>query len=145
MVDVDVTGLPAGTGTVTITVNWVDRMRAGLASSGNLVIICTRAWWQNESTANQNQVMIHEIGHMFGMVADGSGKLPNQTAKQYSARGHRGSHCYSGLTLRATFASGSNSASDCVMFGSTNGKAAFCSHCAPAVRKIDICDGWPRF
>jgi hypothetical protein len=144
-VDIDVTGLPAGNGTLTITVNWVDRMRAGLASSGNLVIICTRGWWQNESTSGQNEVMIHEIGHMIGMVADGSGSLPDRTATQYTARGHVGSHCHSGLALRDSFSSGSNAGSNCVMFGSTNGVGAFCANCAPAVRKIDICTGWSRF
>jgi hypothetical protein len=144
-VDIDVTDLPAGTGSITITVNWVDRMRAGLASSGNLVIICTRSWWQNKSAAAQNEVMIHEIGHMVGMVADGTGKLPDKPAKHYVDRGHVGNHCHHGLALRASFSSGSNSGSDCVMFGSTNGKSAFCSDCQPAVRKVDISAGWSRF
>jgi hypothetical protein len=144
-VDIDVTGLPTETGTLTITVNWVDRMRAGLASSGNMVIICTRAWWNDKSTRAQNEVMIHEIGHMLGMVTNGSGTLPDTPAKHYANRGHVGNHCHSGLALRDSFASGDNSGSNCVMFGATNGKSAFCGDCTPAVRKLDICNGWTRF
>jgi len=147
LVDIDVTGLPVHTGTITLVVNWVDRMRAGLASGSgsNSVTICTRAWWQNKNTASQNEVMVHEIGHMVGMVADGTGNKPDKTAKQYTDRGHVGSHCHSGLALRASFSSGSNSGSDCVMFGSTNGKSAFCSDCEPAVKKVDVSSGWSRF
>lgn len=148
-VSVDVTGLPAGTGTITLEVHWVDRMRGGLSfPGGNLICICTRAWWADKTTEQQNQVMVHELGHTVGMVADGTGKLPDAVATLYtSAKGHVGNHCYNGnADGQARYDSATDSAnSTCVMYGATNGKSAFCGNCAPAVRKLDICDGWSKF
>lgn len=44
-VSVDISSLPAETGTITLKVNWVDRMRGGLSFGGtNIVAICTKAW-----------------------------------------------------------------------------------------------------
>jgi len=144
-VEIDVSGLPDGqTGTITLKVNWVDRMRAGLSmGSGNMVCICTRAWWGDTTTAEQNQVMIHEIGHQYGMVADGTGKLPDKVAKYYSGKGHVGGHCHAGLAVLASY--NGVSGSDCVMFGATNGKTAFCADCSPAVKKLDLSAGRSNF
>lgn len=145
-VSIDISALPSGKGTVSLKLNWVDRMRAGLAFRGeNLVAICTRAWWQNRNTASQNEVMIHEIGHKVGMVVKGGPGEPNAVASHYdSSKGHVGNHCYhsnaSGLARYDTAAALSNS--DCVMYGSTNGKSAFCSNCKPAIKKVDISAGW---
>src|SRR6185503_10052123 len=88
-VKVDVTGLPAGKGTIKVKVNVVDRMRAGLSfPGGNLICICTKAWWQDLSAAEQNATAIHEMGHKVGMVADGTGKLPDKVQTYYDAKGH---------------------------------------------------------
>ena len=148
-VRVDVTGLTTGTGTITLTVNWVDRMRGGLSfSGGNLICICTRAWWRNEGTESQNQTMIHELGHKVGMVADGTGKLPDAVRTLYtSAKGHVGNHCYAGNAEgQERYDSASDAAkSTCVIYGATNGKSAFCANCAPAMLKLDISDGWIKF
>jgi hypothetical protein len=148
-VRIDVTGLAAGRGTITLKVNWVDRMRAGLSfSGGNLICVCTRAWWQNESTADQNQVMVHELGHKVGMVADATGNLPDAVASLYdSSKGHVGNHCHFDRPAgQARYDSSDDSAnSKCVMYGATNGKSAFCTNCEPAVRKLDISSGWARF
>jgi hypothetical protein len=92
--------------------------------------------------------MVHELGHTVGMVANGTGKLPDAVATLYtSAKGHVGNHCYNGnADGQARYDSATDSAnSTCVMYGATNGKSAFCDNCAPAVRKLDICDGWSKF
>lgn len=144
-ISVKVSGLPAGTGTVTLRVHWVDRMRGGLAfGGGNLIALCTRAWWRDISAGDQNQTAVHEIGHKVGMVAEGTGTGPDKTASQYTGKGHVGSHCHKGLA--AGLASyGGMAGSTCVMFGMTNGIIAFCSDCKPAVRKQDISTGWTGF
>lgn len=148
-VRIDVTGLAAATGTIKLTVNVVDRMRGGLSFTGsNLVCVCTKAWWANEDTASQNQVIIHELGHTTGMAANGSGKLPDKTASWYDdSKGHRGDHCFFGNAAgQPRYDANTDGAlSKCVMYGATNGKSAFCAHCEPALRKVDLSDGWSAF
>jgi hypothetical protein len=110
--------------------------------------VCTKAWWQAISTEEQNQTMIHELGHKVGMVADGTGKLPDAVTSLYnSSQGHVGNHCYKGnASGQARYDSSSDhSKSKCVMYGATNGKSAFCANCKPALRKMDLSDGWSRF
>lgn len=143
-VTVDVSALPASTGTLTLTVNWVDRMRGGISLGGlPTVLICTRAWWRDKSAAAQNQVLVHELGHQFGMVPVGSGSSLDRHADQYTASGHVGSHCHHGVATAASYGTAaSTTASNCVIFGATNGKLAYCSLCAPQVRKLDLASGW---
>lgn len=145
-VNIDVSWLPAGRGHLTLKVNLIDRMRGGLASDGNLVVICTRAWWSNKNSASQNQTLIHEVGHKCGMVADGTGSGPDRTPNQYTDKGHVGSHCYRGLGVQASYSgSASVNSSTCVMFGATNGHTRYCVSCRPAIRKQDLSRGWSRF
>ena len=148
-VSVDVSGLPAGTGRITLTVNWVDRMRGGLAfGADNAILICTRAWWRTKSTASQNQTLIHEAGHQVGMVSKGTGKQPDEVKTRYDdAKGHVGNHCHHGIPDgQARYDSSADHAlSDCVMYGSGNGHAAFCENCSPAVTKVDLSAGWTPF
>jgi hypothetical protein len=148
-VSVNVTELPAGTGSITLAVNWVDRMRGGLSfPGGNAVCICTRAWWANVSTDDQNQVLVHEVGHQVGMVANGTGILPDKVSTHYdSSKGHVGDHCYQGIADgQARYDSAADAtASRCVMYGATNSRIAFCANCAPAVRKVDITNAIVRF
>lgn len=142
-VRVDVTGLAAATGTITLRVNWVNRMRAGLSfPGGNLVCVCTRAWWSNKSTASQNEVLVHEVGHKFGMVSDGTGKLPDKPAFHYTGKGHIGDHCHHGQPVLPSY---SGVSGDCTIFGATNGHSDFCEDCTPVVRKLDLSDGWSAF
>jgi len=142
-VDVRVSGLAAATGTITLVVDVVDMMRGGVSLGGNIVCICTRAWWADKTTTAQNQTMIHELGHQFGMVADGTGTGPDRVTTQYSGKGHRGSHCHEGLPVQADY-SGATGAT-CVMFGATNPSTAFCTNCAPAVLKEDLSAGFSAF
>jgi len=148
VVEVDVSSLPKGKGAIRLKVNWVDRMRGGLSfPGGSLVCICTRAWWQDKSTTSQNQTLIHEVGHKVGMVADGSGNLPDKVATHYADKGHVGDHCYNGNPAGESNynTSAFRKNSICVMFGTTNGKTKFCGNCHPTVRKLDISKGWNKF
>jgi hypothetical protein len=149
MVRIDVTALTAGTGTIELRVHVVDRMRAGLSfAGGNLICVCTKSWWKTKDTAAQNQVMVHELGHTFGMVANGSAKGPDKTVSWYdNSKGHVGDHCFHGNAAgQARYDAKSDSAkSKCVMYGATNGISAFCADCAPALRKVDLSAGWSAF
>lgn len=145
-VKIDVSKLPRGTGKITLTVTWVDRMRAGLSFGGsNLICVCTKAWWKNKTSAQQNEVIIHEMGHQIGMVPGGTGKLPDKTDTFYdSTQGHVGTHCHHGIPAGQDRydAAADATLSDCVMYGSTNSHSAFCEHCAVAAKKQDINSGW---
>ncbi len=144
-VEVDVTALAAGQGKVEVKVNVVDRMRAGLALGGaNQVCVCTRAWWANKNDTSQECVIIHEVGHKVGMVAEGAGNRPDAVATHYSGKGHAGDHCYKGCPAGETSynTTSNTNASQCVMFGTSNSKSAFCSNCEKAVKKLDINAGW---
>lgn len=144
-VSVDVTGLPAGTGTVDVFVNVVDRMRAGLALGGAAnICVCTIAWWTAQAQDEQAGVVIHEMGHKVQAVPAGRNIEPDRIATQYDNAGHVGSHCHNGAPAgQADYGSGGNqAASTCVMFGSTNGHNSFCGNCAPAMKKVDINAGF---
>ncbi|MBN2131066.1 MAG: hypothetical protein JW741_16305 [Sedimentisphaerales bacterium] len=140
---------PVRAGKIRLTINWVNRFRGGLSyGGGNLICICTRAFWQSDDTASMNQTLIHEMGHKVGMVPDGTGKKPDKTETFYdSSKGHVGTHCYKGLPDgEAKYDKpGDGASSQCVMYGATNGKSAFCDKCTPAVRKQDISEGWGLF
>jgi hypothetical protein len=144
-VEVDVTGLETATGNIEATVHVVDRMRGGLALGGaNQTCVCTRAWWNDQPGSKQECTIIHEMGHKVGMVADGTGNLPDKVSTHYSGSGHVGDHCREGCAAgQANYATTANrDASDCVLFGSVNEKNAFCSNCEKAVKKLDLGGGW---
>ncbi len=141
-VRVDVTGLAAGTGTLRLTVNVVDRMRGGLSfGGGNLICICTKGWWQTCSGDSQNLTAIHEFGHKIGMVPDGTGQLPDAVPTRYEGCGHVGSHCHAGLPVQASYLGATGAR--CAMFGETSGPSSFCDDCAVAATKMDLSGGWP--
>lgn len=148
-VRVDVSALPHATGTIELVVNIVDRMRAGISfPGGNLICVCTKAWWSNIDTKMQNKVIVHELGHKMGMVANGKGKLPDKIVSLYDdEKGHRGNHCFYGLSAtQARYDSDADlSGSKCVMYGAANNLSDFCVNCAPAVLKLDLSDGWDPF
>ncbi len=142
-VQVAVDHLPAGTGTVRVTVNVVDRMRGGLSfNGGNLVCICTKAWWTEQGAGVQSSTAVHEVGHKVGMVAEGTGTQPDKVETQYTDKGHVGSHCYFDLGVLATYSGVAGN--KCVMYGAVGDASptAFCEKCTPAVRKMDLSAGW---
>jgi hypothetical protein len=143
-ININTRGVPASRGIIKIKVNCINRMRAGLSfKNTNIVTICTRAWWKNISANEQNDVIIHEIGHQIGMVANGTGILPDKTATFYDKAGHVGNHCHSGIPAGQTQYDSENDRklSTCVMYGATNGHADFCPNCVIAVKKLDLSKG----
>ncbi len=146
-VSVDVSSIATAveTGTITLEVNTVNRMRGGLSfGGGNLICVCTRAWWQAIDAAEQVSTMSHELGHKIGMVSDDSSL--DRTTNQYTAHGHVGSHCHTGVTLPSgNFDDSAISSTTCTMFGSVNGHVDFCEHCAKQVKKVDLSAGWSAF
>ena len=141
-IEVDVSKLAVGSGTLKLQVNVVDRMRGGLSFGGNRICVCTRSWWKDRDTAAQLQTMTHEMGHKVGMVCDGARKLPDKPDTYYKDKGHVGSHCHFGLPVLDSYSNASNP--KCIMFGSnaTGRPSNFCENCAPAVRKMDLSAGW---
>ena len=130
-------------------------MRGGLSFGGtNVVAVCTKAWWKDKSTQAQNEVMIHEMGHQFGMSVKGgprvaNGKISNPSlldaiSTHYDdSKGHKGNHCHAGIPSgQARYDGNENKVlSTCVMYGSTNGKSTFCAECSSALRKVDLSVG----
>jgi type VI secretion system secreted protein VgrG len=149
VVQIDVSALPHATGTIELVVNIVDQMKGGISLfGGNLICVCTKAWWSAVDAKMQNEVVVHELGHKMGMAPDGRRKLPDKTDSWYDdAKGHRGNHCFYGLSASQTrYDSDADvNLSKCVMYGATNGHSDFCVNCAPAVRKVDLSDGWEPF
>lgn len=146
-VQVDVTTLPAGKGTIDLNVNVVEWMAGGLAFGGtsNVICVCTRAWWKPMPITEQECVLNHEMGHKIQMVADGQSNRPDKVSTHYdSSKGHIGNHCFFGCapgqTIYATVAN--HAISKCVMYGQVNKKTEFCTNCAPAIIKVDLRGGW---
>lgn len=130
------------TGTITLTVNWVDRSIAGISFSGtNLICI---------GKTSQEETVIHEMGHKIGMVVEGTDKQPDKVKTFYEGRGHGRRHCYYGaskvwwnLLKKKKYTPEDSKKADCVMYGLICKKTEFCKHCRRAVRKLDLSkNGW---
>ncbi|MDI7259576.1 MAG: hypothetical protein QME90_06620 [Thermodesulfobacteriota bacterium] len=124
-----------------------DRWKGDSFGSGqttNLIFLPSLAWWQKIPVGDSIHDLLHEVGHMIGMVPDGAGDL-EKVPTNYSGRGHAGSHCHAGLPLKNEFEEKDISGSKCIMFGASNQTLSFCSNCSKAVKKIDLGKGWPSF
>ena len=128
---------------LTLDINTVDRMRAGLSFGGShTVALCTKAYWKNIADANQNQVLIHELGHQVGMVPNGFSKSKLNKGAYHYAHTHVGDHCYNGCSSAENLKSSlALRKSECVMFGATNNKPNFCTDCGRNVKKTDLSEG----
>ena len=128
---------------LTLDINTVDRMRAGLSFGGShTVALCTKAYWKNIADANQNQVLIHELGHQVGMVPNGFSKSKLNKGAYHYAHTHVGDHCYNGCSSAENLKSSlALRKSECVMFGATNNKSNFCTDCGRNVKKTDLSEG----
>lgn len=144
-VDVDVEAVPAGRGSIQLTVNWVDRFTNGVSlGAGNVICIATTVAWAPRGAAEMVQTLIHEFGHQFNMVADGTGTQPDKVSTHYTGRDHRGPHCHHGVPLAAHLG---GQPGDCVLFGESNATRMpnYCENCTPAIRKMDLSAGYARF
>ncbi len=145
-IKIDISDLPIqfpATAELLLDVKIINRMRAGLSFGGtHTVALCTKAYWNTFGELNQNQVLIHELGHQVGMVPNGSIKSKLNKGTYYYAHTHVGDHCYKGCS--STEALKSSSAirkSECVMFGATNNKSSFCTDCGRNVKRADLSGG----
>lgn len=135
-------------GTITLKVNCIEKQRAGVSfevPEGNLIAVATKkrrsGMTMTCSDDNQVQTLIHEMGHKIGMVPDGSARLPDKPPYHYTDGGHQGPHCHANVAPPPPYSG--KRGSSCVMFGESNNIEQFCVHCAVAVRKMDISNGWP--
>lgn len=145
------------TGRVILKVAVVDRFRGGLSfSGGNLICVCTRAWWSTIGTDEQNRTMIHEMGHKISLVPGGKAQPSHDESKldqgKYfyeTSQGHVGNHCHNGIADKKAplrYDSQADAAtSTCVMYGQITDNSAFCPECATAAKKTDLSNGWKAF
>lgn len=127
---------------VRVQVHWSKGWYAGWCTSGDRhnVIVGSSA----EKTVNA--VICHEVGHAIDQVVTStnvpSGLEPKPPAKrhsrQYTGRGHDGSHCATGLsqdkyddTAKTMNALGANDVATCTMYGCAVGNVDFCAECIP--------------
>lgn len=144
-VEVDVDALPDTRGRIRLTVNWLGGSYNGVSlGAGNVICIATVARWDNRNLAEMVQTLIHEFGHQFNMVADGTGTQPDKVSTHYVDRDHMGPHCHHNLPLMDHFG---GQPGDCVLFGeSSAGRLPnYCENCTPAIRKMDLSAGFSRF
>lgn len=95
-----------------------------------------------------NQTMVHETGHALGMCCDEI-KVPGiadpaaEHAKSYTARGHQGGHCATGIA-DADYNDASKKLSGlggtCVLYGEGGGSRlrSFCAACAKILLPADV-------
>jgi hypothetical protein len=118
----------------------------------NFITIGSAGWDASYSESKKVQILIHEVGHKVGMVADGKGRSPAAPPNLYghirtgagaNNKGHSGPHCEKGMSYNSGTSKWTGTPG-CVMFGATSGggsktPSTFCSDCEKAVRKLD-CD-----
>jgi len=145
--------------------------RLGFVPSGTNFIGLTRYNYSNlHALAALQHIIIHEMGHMIGMVAGGYAK-PGRTTRKAAQDGvdehayyydsvdnsfavydfldctrfqsHRGPHCHYPLTKPISDTSMPNAS--CVMLGQPGTTSAFCTHCVAAGRRVDFGPGFTNF
>lgn len=139
--------LPPYTGTVRIMVRYVDRFRGGISfGTTGVVCVATNANWAPRTKDQQEITIIHELGHHFGMAADGGPNGADRIPSHYDdAKGHKGSHCHfplqAGLPRYDTDDAYQNA--KCIMYGSGSpARSSFCPHCKDALKKRVLGMGW---
>lgn len=105
----------------------------------NTIVVATGSEWQRRPDPDILRTLIHEIGHLTGMVPEARG-----ASHYYNGKGHRGQHCSTGLTFNTVW----TGTPQCVMFGGPGTAAGakpstFCSagvggNCAEVLRKLPI-------
>lgn len=147
------------TGTLRVTLTVLKRNAVGWSFSGSNLIA---AFTAGATGPRIGKIMIHEIGHSFGMVPDPNsvrhqrpGMSLDKGACYYEEKGHNGPHCYYDLPQAESYEdpgvlaglerliSGRECAANCVMFGSVVTQTrSFCPDCGKSIRKVDLGGGW---
>ena len=139
-------------GSLKVTFNRVAGFTGGYNDpAANFITVATESWWQPKTPDEITQTLSHEAGHVLGMTADGSGRLPAAPPTLYgnvesglneNSKSHQGPHCEKGASYDKPNKQWSGSP-ECVMFGSSGTSTArtpstYCSNCEKIVRKLDL-------
>lgn len=142
-IDVDVTTLPIGTGTIKVFANLFDAKAGFSVPNTNIIVLRTKNLGRTVSDSIQTKTILHEVGHQLGQVVDGRHQLPDPSPTLYTGRGYNGNHCY--LGIGAKLSTEQYNASDikhskCVMYGdvNNNSKDYFCTNCITGIKKVDL-------
>lgn len=144
--------IPA-TGRLILRVRLMESAAAGAAFyDTNLLCVAALSPFEPVTMNYQQETLVHEIGHLIGMVPSGPewAQAHPDEADMDSSRLDKGpffysqfgNHCHFGLP--ASQADPSHTGA-CVMFGGDCQSIRYCVHCAKAVRKVDMSNGWPSF
>ncbi|BEG74061.1 type VI secretion system Vgr family protein [Achromobacter xylosoxidans] len=144
--------IPA-TGRLILRVRLMESAAAGAAFyDTNLLCVAALSPFEPVTMNYQQETLVHEIGHLIGMVPSGPewAQAHPDEADMDSSRldkgpffySQMGNHCHFGLP--ASQADPSHTGA-CVMFGGDCQSIRYCVHCAKAVRKVDMSNGWPSF
>ncbi|CUJ38256.1 Uncharacterized protein conserved in bacteria [Achromobacter xylosoxidans] len=144
--------IPA-TGRLILRVRLMESAAAGAAFyDTNLLCVAALSPFEPVTMNYQQETLVHEIGHLIGMVPSGPewAQAHPDEADMDSSKLDKGpffysqfgNHCHFGLP--ASQADPSHTGA-CVMFGGDCQSIRYCVHCAKAVRKVDMSNGWPSF
>jgi hypothetical protein len=120
-------------------------------SRTGVIVVATMGHWV-KAKDDRECILLHELGHFIGMVANGKVFAPIAPAHYYTGQGHKGPHCSVGVTPRTTGLLKRKTkwtgSPQCVMFGSTAAydeadkrhasPVHFCDACKPVVKKLDL-------
>ena len=141
-VQINLNGLPTNIATVNMTAMTINSFTGGFAIlNSNHIAIATRSFWDNKTPQSQNNILIHEIGHMIGMVPDDTDDNLDIGSNYYTGRGHLGPHCHAGVdhSLTADYTTTNDITATCIMYGKIGAERnTFCSSCANQVKKLDL-------
>lgn len=117
-----------------------------------LIVLATERNGTAFSDHHVKVAIIHEIGHMIGMVHGGTGRRLDKPDPDtyYTGRGHDGPHCSAGASYTAPAHEGDphvwTGNQTCVMYGAAMrdihsgpySPTTYCAGCSAVVRKIDL-------
>lgn len=144
--------IPA-TGRLILRVRLMESAAAGAAFyDTNLLCVAALSPFEPVTMNYQQETLVHEIGHLIGMVPSGPewAQAHPDEADMDSSKLDKGpffysqfgNHCHFGLPAGQADPSHTGA---CVMFGGDCQSIRYCVHCAKAVRKVDMSNGWPSF
>ncbi len=140
-------------GKIILRVRLMESAAAGVAFyNSNLLCVAAMSPWEPVTMDYQQQTLVHEIGHLIGMVPSGPEWVqahPDEADMDASKLdkgpyfySQFGNHCHFGLPASQADPAYTGS---CVMFGGDCLSIRYCASCAKAVRKVDMSHGWPSF